>query len=97
MGKLDDEIAGYCKLNGIDIETYKSKILQIGFNIDRYGSKPQFISKDVNIENKDLEDNYTKNEGDIKKYLDRIEELEKVEKELRTVINRDETNNLYGD
>jgi hypothetical protein len=40
--KLFEEIDEYCKLNDIlDIETFKLKCMQVGFNIEKYGVSPK--------------------------------------------------------
>ena len=44
--KLYDEIVEYCKLNDIeDVELFVNKLLQKGFNVEKYGNKPTIKPK----------------------------------------------------
>ena len=43
---LDDEFIQYCKLNNIDdIEKKAKELFTCGFNLEKYGEKPNFTSK----------------------------------------------------
>lgn len=44
--QLYNEIKLYCKLNGIvDIELFCNQILEKGFNIEKYGTTPEYVKK----------------------------------------------------
>lgn len=50
---LFDEIKLYCKSNGIDdVELFCNRILEKGFNVEKYGATPAFIDTVKKVENK---------------------------------------------
>ncbi len=55
---LYDEIKLYCKTNNIvDVESFCNRLIETGFNIEKYGNEPSFFKKSKkNVETTSLDE-----------------------------------------
>jgi len=102
MDKLEKEIKQFCEVNNLDINEYTQKILRIGFNVDKYGNRPDFkkeskiIEKKKEVPVKEIIETSTNNSDLLETYKKIIDSKEKEIEKLKNNTNNN-NDDLYGE